>query len=104
MTPAPLTFRASRDGTILAAYLGACRVGYVTSSGLWWTNLLRPEGGCWVGRAEGPEAARAAVAGAVGEWVAHAGLCSVVLPPVDKTETAPSDPAKKGPKRSSRLL
>ena len=107
MTPAPLTFRASRDGTILAAYLGACRVGYVTSSGLWWTNLLRPEGGCWVGRAEGPEAARAAVAGAVGEWVAHAGLCSAdpaEAPPGASAGPVPSTPVEKGPIRSNRIL
>ena len=92
MTPAPLTFRASRDGATEAAYLGACRVGYALASGLWWTSLLRPEGGCWTGRASSLETARAALAGAVGEWVAHAGLCSLALPPGDGTETVQSTP------------
>lgn len=104
MTPAPLTFRESRDGATSAAYLGACRVGYVLASGLWWTNLLRPEGGCWTGRAPSPEAAREALAGAVGEWVAHAGLCSAGPPAADETEAASSVPAKKGPIRSKRVL
>ena len=104
MTPASLTFRASRDGATEAAYLGACRVGYALASGLWWTSLLRPGGGCWTGRAEGPEAARAAVAGAVGEWVAAAGLRPVAVPAVDETEAVPSTPAKKGPIRPKRLL
>lgn len=120
MTPASLTFRASRDGATEAAYLGACRVGYALASGLWWTSLLRPGGGCWTGRASSLEAARAALAGAVGEWVAHAGLCSAdpaEAPPgasagpvpgavsaVDETEAASSTPVKKGPIRSKRIL
>lgn len=120
MTPAPLTFRASRDGATSAAYLGTCRVGYALASGLWWTNLLRPEGGCWTGRAPSPEAAQEALAGAVGEWVAHAELCSAgpaaALPgasagpvpgavsAVDETEAASSTPVKKGPIRSKRIL
>jgi hypothetical protein len=109
-----LTWKPSRDGSIEAAYLGACRVGYVTSGGLWWTSLVRPEGGAAMGRAASQEAARAALAEAVGVWVEAAGLCSAGLaaapegastgpvPPTEETEAVPS--VKKRPIRSKRVL
>lgn len=108
---AVLTYRANRDGTLVALYLGACRVGYATSQGarspgtwLWHLTLVRPEGGAYAGRQPSLEAAQAAAARAVGEWVAAAGLCPVALPTEERTETAPSAPAKKGPIRPKRLL
>ncbi len=96
-----LTWRASRDGSLEAAYLGACRVGYANARGLWWTSLVRPEGGVALGRAASPEAARAALADAVGVWVAAAGLCSLPSPAGDRTETVPSPSARR---RGPRVL
>lgn len=74
-----LTFRSNRQGSLEAAYLGACRVGYLqrcAADWLWHTTLLRPEGSAWAGRAETQEGAREEIAAAVTEWVAAAGLQS----------------------------
>lgn len=90
-----LTYKSSRDGSIEAAYLGGCRVGYVTASGLWWGSLLRPEGGVAMGRQAGdPAAARAALEASVEAWVAAAGLAA----------PAPAPAPEMGPKRSKRIL
>lgn len=72
-----LTWRANAAGTLRAAYLGACRVGYVGRSvGRWYWHayLVRPEGGCYMGVADDPEEAVEALETAVAEWAAHAGL------------------------------
>lgn len=93
-----MTFKGpSRDGSTWAAYLGTCRVGYVTVAGLWWTNLLRPEGGVAAGREPGdPAAARAALEAAARAWVAAAGLVAAPPPGVEGTVSVPSVPSKKG--------
>ena len=72
-----LTFRSNRQGSLEAAYLGACRVGYAQRTAqdwIWNTTLLRPEGTAWYGRAATQEAAHEAMTAAVTEWVAAAGL------------------------------
>lgn len=72
-----LTWRSNRDGTLAAAYLGLCRVGYLAASRgewLWHTSLVRPEGGCYMGRAPARELAVESISAAVAAWVAAAGL------------------------------
>ncbi len=71
------TWRKNRDGTLAAAYLGACRVGYAargTADWYWWTSLLRPEGGAYLGRSPDLPAAQEALTMAVRDWVTAAGL------------------------------
>lgn len=105
-----LSWRSNRAGDLQAAYLGGCRVGYVAEGGggwLWHLTLLRPEGGAYMGRAEDLGTARAALAGAVGEWMVHAGLCSAdpaEAPPGASAGPVPSTPVEKGPIRSNRIL
>lgn len=72
-----LTFRSNRQGSLEAAYLGGCRVGYLqrcATDWLWNTTLLRPEGSAWYGRGETQESAREQITDAVRQWVAAAGI------------------------------
>lgn len=72
-----LTWRSNRQGSLEAAYLGLCRVGYAQRSAhdwIWNTTLLRPEGTAWYGRASSQEEAHEKMTAAVTDWVAAAGL------------------------------
>lgn len=74
-----LTWRSNRQGSLEAAYLGACRVGYAQRTSddwIWNTTLLRPEGTAWFGRAPTQDAAHEQMTAAVTEWVAAAGLAA----------------------------
>lgn len=72
-----LSFRSNKDGSLLAAYLGACRVGYLQRSAgtwLWTTTLVRPEGSAYVGRALTEDRAKDDITEAVMSWTSAAGL------------------------------
>lgn len=100
-----LTYRVNRYRTLVAVYLGACRVGYLVRGSarshgdqpdwLWHLTLVRPEGGSPAGRQPSLEAAQAAAAEAVEAWVASAGLCPTGLPAAERTVSALSAPAKR---------
>jgi hypothetical protein len=72
-----ITYRANRVGTVLAAYRGECRVGYVTRSDVTWgweLKLMHPSGGHYYGTAGTEDKARAALENAFREWMVHARL------------------------------
>lgn len=84
--PVPLlTYRPSKSGTVIAVYRGSVRVGYVTHSPstragsksppwTWELNLLRPEGGNYVGRAASEEFAKMYAEQAFKYWMTAAQL------------------------------
>lgn len=72
-----LTFRPSRSGELVAAYLGACRVGYAQRGSrqqgwVWNLSLVRPEGGLYMGREPELEGAQRALEACAGAWVGAA--------------------------------
>jgi hypothetical protein len=73
-----ITFRWNGASTVGAAYLGKCRVGYVqkrTKNGwLWYTDLLKPEGGHYSGGSFTLDAAQEQLRAAITEWIEAAGL------------------------------
>lgn len=73
-----LTYRTNKSGELQAAYCGLVRIGYVECSkpGRWvWTlNMLQPLGGRATGITVSEETAKAALRGALVDWVKAAGL------------------------------
>lgn len=73
-----LQYRANRSGTLHAAYLGACRVGYVerraNGTHLWQAIFVRPEGGAYVGKEDDEQSAKDALLKSVIHWIESTGL------------------------------
>lgn len=92
-----LTFKPSRTGDLVAAYLGACRVGYAQrgspSRGWTWNlSLVRPEGGLYMGREPDLEGAQRALEACAGAWVEAAlGGAKTKVAPKSKKVVASSE-------------
>jgi hypothetical protein len=77
-----LTYKANAGGTLLAAYCGACRIGYVERSRvageserwIWSLNTIQPKGGRASGIAGSEDAAKTALTGALAVWLDAAAL------------------------------
>jgi hypothetical protein len=73
-----LVYRENNSATLFAAYLGACRVGYITIYGAkriyWNLILIRPEGGQLMGWSKSVDEAREDQDAALREWLRQAGL------------------------------
>jgi hypothetical protein len=71
-----LTYHPSKSGTLLAAYCGECRVGYVESRGPRWLWQLSIADSVMLnfGREDDEVAAKEALESTFDHWLASAGL------------------------------
>lgn len=72
-----LSFRTNKSGDLHATYCGLARIGYVMArenGAVWWTTLIKPAGGCYLGESASVEVAKADIAAAASQWMETAGL------------------------------